>query len=134
MAQIKRADLSDSRVSLRDVKFAPKHMGLKLATCTDDGMVRIYEAMDVMNLASWSQTESFKVRSKSKCTCISWNPSRLGDPWSAFEAGSRDRKEKGRTKEDDGQLVGVREKGRRQRRSRQVDILTLFYFLLALGT
>jgi WD40 repeat protein len=47
-------DLPDSRQPVTDVKFSPKHHGLKLATCAKDGMVRIYEALDVMNLANWS--------------------------------------------------------------------------------
>ena len=37
-----------------DVKFSPRHLGLKLATGWQDGVVRIYEAMDVMNLSQWS--------------------------------------------------------------------------------
>ncbi|KAG7164868.1 Nucleoporin SEH1-like [Homarus americanus] len=47
---IKRAGLVDSRTSVMDVKFAPKIQGLQLATCSAGGVVRIYEAPDVMNL------------------------------------------------------------------------------------
>lgn len=65
----------DSRTSVTDVKFAPKHMGLMLATCSADGVVRIYEAPDVMNLSQWSLQH--EISSKLSCSCISWNPSRL---------------------------------------------------------
>jgi len=69
-------DLPDSREPVTDVKFSPKHHGLKLATCAKDGTVRIYEALDVMNLANWSLLENFKAKGKSECTSISWNPSK----------------------------------------------------------
>lgn len=61
---------------MTDVEFAPKHLGLKFAACSSEGVIRIYEAMDVMNLTSWSQMEDFKVKGKGRCTCLSWNPSR----------------------------------------------------------
>jgi WD40 repeat protein len=48
---VKKTSLVDSRTSVTDVKFAPKHLGLLLATCSADGTVRIYEAPDVMNLS-----------------------------------------------------------------------------------
>ena len=51
---IKKASLVDSRTSVTDVKFGPRHLGLLLATCSADGTVRIYEAPDVMNLSQWS--------------------------------------------------------------------------------
>lgn len=73
------AQLTDSRTSVVDVKFAPKHLGLKLVSCAEDGMIRFYEAMDVMNLSTWTLTEDFKAKSKSKevkFTSVSWNPSK----------------------------------------------------------
>ncbi|XP_021006826.1 nucleoporin SEH1 isoform X2 [Mus caroli] len=70
---VKRTTLVDSRTSVTDVKFAPKHMGLMLATCSADGIVRIYEAPDVMNLSQWSLQH--EVSCKLCCSCISWNPS-----------------------------------------------------------
>ncbi|KAL0616338.1 Nucleoporin SEH1 [Plecturocebus cupreus] len=51
---VKRTTPVDSRTSVTDVKFAPKHMDLMLATCSADGIVSIYEAPDVMNLSQWS--------------------------------------------------------------------------------
>ncbi|XP_053252573.1 nucleoporin SEH1 isoform X3 [Podarcis raffonei] len=71
--EVKRTTLVDSRTSVTDVKFAPKHMGLMLATCSADGVVRIYEAPDVMNLSQWSLQH--EISCKLSCSCISWNPS-----------------------------------------------------------
>ena len=66
-----------------DVKFSPRHLGMKLATGWQDGIVRIYEAMDVMNLAQWSLMEDFDVTGKGKeeSGChVSWNPSCFDPP------------------------------------------------------
>ena len=61
-----RTRLVDSRTSVTDVKFAPRHMGLMLATCSADGTVRIYEATDVMNLSEWSLQH--EIPCKVQCT------------------------------------------------------------------
>jgi len=71
---IARASLVDSRESVTDIKFAPRHIGLKLATCSADGYVRIYEAIDVMNLAHWPLIDEFEAH-KGGNNCLSWNPS-----------------------------------------------------------
>ncbi|XP_067929006.1 nucleoporin SEH1-like isoform X2 [Watersipora subatra] len=60
----------DSRTSVSDVKFAPKHLGLYLATCSNDGTVRVYEAQDVMNLGLWSPV--LEINIKMSCSSISW--------------------------------------------------------------
>ncbi|XP_060557222.1 nucleoporin SEH1-like isoform X2 [Ruditapes philippinarum] len=83
---IKRTSLVDSRTSVTDVKFAPKHLGLQLATCSTDGIVRIYEAPDVMNLSQWSLQH--EITCKLRCSCLSWNPSRRHSPMLAV--GSND--------------------------------------------
>lgn len=70
---IRRTNLVDSRTSVTDVKFAPKTLGLLLATCSADGVVRIYEAPDVMNLSQW--TLQHDITCKLQCSCIAWNPS-----------------------------------------------------------
>lgn len=70
---VRRTNLVDSRTSVTDVKFGPKSLGLLLATCSADGVVRIYEAPDVMNLSQWSLQH--EVSGKLPCSCISWNPS-----------------------------------------------------------
>eukprot|EP01104_Vermistella_antarctica_P014333 TRINITY_DN4486_c0_g1_i1.p2 TRINITY_DN4486_c0_g1~~TRINITY_DN4486_c0_g1_i1.p2 ORF type:complete len:312 (-),score=47.11 TRINITY_DN4486_c0_g1_i1:1096-2031(-) len=75
----KRATLVDSRDSVLDIKFAPRHLGLKLATCSSDGFIRIYEAIDVMNLAHWPLMEEFEAH-KDGATSISWNPSPFSTP------------------------------------------------------
>lgn len=49
----RKAQLGDSRDSVKDIKFSPRHLGLKLATASSDGLVRVYEAVDVMNLSHW---------------------------------------------------------------------------------
>jgi len=70
---IKKASLVDSRTSVTDVKFGPRHLGLLLATCSADGTVRIYEAPDVMNLSQWSLQH--EIQCNLPCSCISWNMS-----------------------------------------------------------
>ncbi|KAJ9588329.1 hypothetical protein L9F63_018305 [Diploptera punctata] len=70
---VRRTNLVDSRTSVTDVKFAPKSQGLLLATCSADGVMRIYEAPDVMNLSQW--TLQHEISCKLSCSCISWNPS-----------------------------------------------------------
>jgi len=70
---IRKSSLLDSRTSVTDVKFGPKHLGLVLATASADGTVRIYEAPDVMNLSQWSL--QYEIPIKLPCSCISWNPS-----------------------------------------------------------
>jgi len=91
---VKRTSLVDSRTSVTDVKFAPKHLGLQLATCSSDGMVRIYEAPDVMNLSQWSP--QLEINSKMSCSCIAWNPSRAHLPMIAV--GSDDPSSSGNSK------------------------------------
>ena len=70
---VKRCSLVDSRTSVTDVKFAPKKMGLMLATCSGDGTVRIYEAADIMNLSQWSLQH--EIQCKAQASCLSWNHS-----------------------------------------------------------
>lgn len=70
---MRRTNLVDSRTSVTDVKFGPKTQGLQLATCSADGVIRIYEAPDVMNLSQW--TLQHEVQCKLSCSCLSWNPS-----------------------------------------------------------
>ena len=69
---IKRTSLVDSRTSVTDVKFAPKILGLVLATCSADGIIRIYEATDIMNLSQWSLQHEIHI--KVAASCLSWNP------------------------------------------------------------
>jgi hypothetical protein len=48
------ARLVDSRGTVQDIEFAPSYLGLRLATISVDGVLRIYEAMDIVNLAHWT--------------------------------------------------------------------------------
>jgi nucleoporin SEH1 len=77
---IRRTNLVDSRTSVTDVKFGPKNLGLVLATSSSDGIIRIYEAPDIMNLSQW--TLQHEIVCKSPLSCLSWNPSlfRLHSP------------------------------------------------------
>lgn len=55
----KKAQLSESKKAVNDVKFSPRYLGLKLATASADGTVRIYEASDVFSLNYWPLQVSF---------------------------------------------------------------------------
>ena len=58
---------------MQDIKFAPSHMGLIIAIGVANGIVYIYEAKDLSNLASWAEVYQIKTNSLG-CNCISWNP------------------------------------------------------------
>jgi nucleoporin SEH1 len=49
----RKAQLTESKRSVNDCKFSPRHLGLKLATGSGDGIIRIYEASDVFTLNFW---------------------------------------------------------------------------------
>ena len=69
----RRTTLVDSRTSVTDVKFAPKFLGLLLATASADGIIRIYEAPDIMNLSQWPVQH--EIECKLPLSCLSWNQS-----------------------------------------------------------
>lgn len=76
-----RAQLADSRKPVKDVEFAPRHLGLKIATASADGSVRIYEAIDVMSLNQWPIQDVFEVGdAEGGVNCLSWNKSRFDKP------------------------------------------------------
>jgi len=81
--------LVEARSAVMDVKFAPKALGLMLATCAADGLVRIYEAYDVMNLSQWTPTHAINTPLPS-CSCLSWNPSLSRSSGSLLAVGSDD--------------------------------------------
>ncbi|KAK6183820.1 hypothetical protein SNE40_006415 [Patella caerulea] len=70
---VRKTSLVDSRTSVTDVKFGPRHLGLQLATCSADCIVRIYEAQNVLNLSQWSL--QYEIQCGITCSCLSWNPS-----------------------------------------------------------
>lgn len=47
-----KARLSDGKKAINDVKFAPKHLGLKIAAACADGAVRVYDG-EIFSLQSW---------------------------------------------------------------------------------
>jgi nucleoporin SEH1 len=75
----KQGRLVDSRDAVVDLQFSPRHHGLKLATASLDGRVRIYESTDVMNLSVWPLVEEFEA-AKANIFCLCWNPSPFDVP------------------------------------------------------
>ncbi|VDM59456.1 unnamed protein product [Angiostrongylus costaricensis] len=72
------AYLTDSRSNVTDIGFAPRHLGLILVMSAQ-GIVRIYEAADVMDLSRWSlchELQAFYTR----CGCVEWSRSRIHRP------------------------------------------------------
>ncbi|KAG8810462.1 hypothetical protein FRC17_002932, partial [Serendipita sp. 399] len=54
-----RATLSESRLngaSVRAIEFGPRHFGLKLAVLSSDSYLRIYDCVELHNLATWNVT------------------------------------------------------------------------------
>ena len=79
--------LSESKGSVNDVKFSPRHVGLKIAAGSADGIIRIYEATDVFALNYWSLQSSIipEVGLSSEdgghgVFCLSWNGVALPPP------------------------------------------------------
>lgn len=73
----RRATLTDSPHAVTDVQFSPRQFGLKFAACTSDGMVRVYEAPDPLNLSVWEVEDLPCV--KGGCSALSWGDvERLG--------------------------------------------------------
>ena len=67
----RRATLTDSPHAVTDVQFAPRQFGLKFAACTADGIVRVYEASDPLNLSVW-EVEDFSTGEAGGCSALSW--------------------------------------------------------------
>ncbi len=50
----------------------PRNFGLKFAACSSDGIVRVYEASDPLNLGPW-EVEDFAAGDKGgACSALSW--------------------------------------------------------------
>lgn len=81
---VKKIELSNrnSKKAVNDVEFANRSLGIKLATASADGYIRIYEARDVFNLNEWElmlehqveDTQGGKSISSSEhgLTCLAW--------------------------------------------------------------
>ncbi|GMS89411.1 hypothetical protein PENTCL1PPCAC_11586, partial [Pristionchus entomophagus] len=68
----KKASFADSRTTVTDIKFAPNFLGLQLATANSAGIIRLYEAPDVIDLSQWTllhELTPFYYR----CSSISWS-------------------------------------------------------------
>lgn len=61
------------------VEFCPEHVGLRLATGSADGVIRIYEAIDVLNLEHWPLSQRFDacLEGELGVTALSWCRSRF---------------------------------------------------------
>eukprot|EP00899_Mesostigma_viride_P025422 jgi/Mesvir1/6064/Mv00795-RA.1 len=69
-----RAELCDTDAAINDVQFAPCQLGLRLATASADGCVRVYETSNVLLLDSWQMQTEFQASSGAGCTSIDWRP------------------------------------------------------------
>ena len=58
---LEKCRLGDFKTTCQDIEFCPRHLGLKIASVGADGLLRIYEAMDPMNLTNWTITDNIEV-------------------------------------------------------------------------
>ncbi|KFD67348.1 hypothetical protein M514_05227 [Trichuris suis] len=86
---VKRASLVDSRCDVVDAKFSPSCFGLLLAAGARDGTVRIYEAVDLSNLAQWNLQHEIQASCHS-LTCLAWCASENHRPMLAVGTDSVD--------------------------------------------
>lgn len=76
-----RTNLTDARKHVTRVEFAPRHLGLQLASASADGICRIYEAVDLQNLSQWPLQGSFQAFSGSGgISSLSWCTGRFEPP------------------------------------------------------
>lgn len=54
---VEKAVLLDARASVRQVEFAPNAFGLRLATISTDGMLRVYDCLEQTRLDAWLLSE-----------------------------------------------------------------------------
>mmetsp|Transcript_5427 Transcript_5427/g.7852 ORF Transcript_5427/g.7852 Transcript_5427/m.7852 type:complete len:392 (-) Transcript_5427:1261-2436(-) len=77
-----KAHLTEARRHVTALEFCPRTFGLQLATGSADGVCRMYEAVDLMNLSQWPLQASWTAVSTEGggITCLSWCPSRFEPP------------------------------------------------------
>ncbi|KAI8801028.1 WD40-repeat-containing domain protein [Cladochytrium replicatum] len=67
--------------AVHEIEFAPNHLGLKFASVGANGKVRIYEAIDIVDLTNWTITEEFDLYDgegePDSHHCLSWSKSRF---------------------------------------------------------
>ena len=79
----KLCTLNDSNGALYCVKFAPAHLGLRLACIGNDGVLRIYDALEPSDLKSWTLTTQISIlpvppaKNLQSDFCLAWCPSRF---------------------------------------------------------
>lgn len=73
-----RAKIQDFSESVEDISFCPRVHGLKLASATLNGKVKIFEPTDYTNYRNWNCIVTKDV-SVAGCSSLCWNPSLL-DP------------------------------------------------------
>lgn len=79
----KLCTLNDATGPLFSVKFAPSHLGLRLAALGNDGKLRLYDALESSDLRSWTLTSEITVLNTPPAShlqsdfCLSWCPSRF---------------------------------------------------------
>ncbi|CCH59303.1 hypothetical protein TBLA_0B04670 [Henningerozyma blattae CBS 6284] len=77
------ATLNDSSGALYGIQFAPSHLGLRLASIGNDGVLRIYDALEPQDLRVWTLTTEVKVlaippaHQLQSAFCLSWCPTRF---------------------------------------------------------
>ena len=64
---------TDARAPITDMKFAPKHIGLLLVLCAQNGDVRIYECTDVLSSNAWTLVHPEVKTNLSSCSSCSWS-------------------------------------------------------------
>jgi len=75
------AELSESKKAVRDLEFAPIHLGLWLAAAAADGQVRVYEVLKPGNLGHWPLRNAFDTDiAEMGPLCLSWNKSSFEPP------------------------------------------------------
>ncbi|CAB4409806.1 unnamed protein product [Rhizophagus irregularis] len=88
---MEKARLIDAKGSVQDIAFAPNFLGLRLASIAADGVLRIYEALEVSDLTQWTLMDEINVHSSRNANpstfkdaeesyCLSWCPSRYQFP------------------------------------------------------
>jgi len=83
----KRHVIGHAKDAVVCVEFAPQHLGLKLATASLDGRVRVYSCTDP-TLVTWTAPQILEV-AQSDAYCLAWSPSPFEGP--ALAVGARDR-------------------------------------------
>lgn len=78
-AWITKAKITDFSDNVEDISFCSKIFGLKLAVCTSNGKIKIFEPKDYFFYVNWNCTLSKDINLA--CSSICWNPSPL-DPQS----------------------------------------------------